>query len=350
MKKLQIIICLLVSFNLYAQGLDDIGKIVVGVKVLPTSTDETQANKDFLQNKLMNLAANAGFTSYGNNAFFMIPSVSVLDIQNAEGGMKNIYVISGELYLRIQEGDDGTVFVSKSYPFKGSGTSKNAALKNGIQKITYGDLRPFFDEAKSQVLNYYTAMQAKIFANADMLASNREYDAAITCLLSIPEELFDIYQKAFKKACELYMERDDYLAEQRAIQIGEENDVVLVRARSFLASHDAKNALRALWPYKITGTLQDNEYNNILHSAEALISAEEQAILAREQRDYEDRKAKEQRDYEDRKQMYADEMNYRNRQLDLENKKVDYQRENQSEMTQAVKTIALEYIKKSNNL
>ncbi len=350
MKKILIIISLLVSYSLYAQEIDDIGKIVVGVKLLPTSTDETKANKDFLQNKLMNLAANAGFTSYGNNAFFMIPSISVLDVQNAEGGMKNIYIITGDLYLRIQEGDDGTVFASNSFPFKGSGTSKDAALKNGIQKISYGNMRPFFDEAKSQILNYYTAMQTKFFANAGMLASNKEYDAAIACLLSIPEELFDIYQNAFKKACELYYERDEYLAEQKAKQIGEENNVVLVKARSLMASHEASNALRILWSYRITGTEQDNEYKSILHSAESMISAEEQAALAKEQREYEDRKAKEQRDYEERKQRYTDDINFKNRQFDLENKKIDYERENQKEITQAVKTVALEYIKKSNNL
>ena len=347
MKKIIIIIglCLVSSFA-FSQTLDDIGKIVVGVKILPTSTVETQNNKVFLQNKLMNLAANAGFTSYGNNAFYLIPSISVLDIQNAEGGMKNIYVISGEIYLSVQEGDEGTVFANVSFPFKGSGKSKDAALKDGVQKISYGNLRPFFDDAKAQILNYYSAMQNKIFANADMLASNKEYDAAITCLLSIPEELFEPYQKAFSKACEIYRERDRYIAEQKAIQIREENNAVLVKARSLMATHDAVGALRALWPYKVTGTSQDSEYNDLLQTAEARVSAEEQAALAKEQRDYEDRRLKEERAYADSRQEYADEVNFRNRQFDLENKKIDYQRATQSEMTQAVKTVALEYIKK----
>ena len=347
MKKIIIFIglCLVSSFA-FSQTLDDIGKIVIGVKILPTSTVETQNNKVFIQNKLMNLASNAGFTSYGNNAFYLIPSVSVLDIQNAEGGMKNIYVISGEIYLSVQEGDEGTVFASVSFPFKGSGKSKDAALKDGVQKISYGNLRPFFDDAKAQILNYYSAMQNKIFANADMLASNKEYDAAITCLLSIPEELFEPYQKAFSKACEIYRERDREIAEQKAIQIREENNAVLVKARSLMATHDAMGALRALWPYKVTGTSQDSEYNDLLQTAEARVSAEEQAALAKEQRDYEERRLKEERAYADSRQEYADEVNFRNRQFDLENKKIDYQRATQSEMTQAVKTVALEYIKK----
>ena len=54
---------------LKAQTLDDIGKIVVGVKILSTATEETKANASFLKNKLASIASNAGFTSFGNSTF-----------------------------------------------------------------------------------------------------------------------------------------------------------------------------------------------------------------------------------------------------------------------------------------
>lgn len=342
-----------------AQTLDDIGKIVVGVKVLPDATKEALANKEFLQNKLTNLAANAGFSSYGNNAFFITPSITINDTQVAEGGMKNIYVTTGELFLNVQEGDSGTVFASTSYSFKGSGTSKEAALKNGLQKISYGNLKPFFDEARTGILNYYTAMQDKIFANADMLCQNREYDAAIACLLSIPEELLKLYQKAYAKACEIYRERDAYVAEQIALEIRELNNEVLVKARSLMAAHDAVGTLEALWDYCIANTEQDNECAQLVRMAEARITAEEQAILEKEKRDYEERRMKEERAYQDtrreyednlqdRRQAHTEEVHLRNRQLDLESKRADYERANQREMTEAVKTVALEYYRNYN--
>lgn len=334
---------ILLSFSscLFSQTLDDIGKIVVGVKVLPNSSVETKNNKDFLKNKLINLATQAGFSSYGNSTFLMVPAISVHNVQNAEGGMKNIYVINGELYLTIQENDAGTVFSSESFAFRGSGVSKEAALKNGIQNISYGNMKPFFDEAKSKILDYYSAMQDKIFANADMLVKNKDFDAAISCLLSIPEDLFDLYEKAFSKACQIYQERDEYIAEQRAIKKREDNNAVLVKARSFLSCHDATGAMKVLWAYSMSGTEQDNEYYNLLTKAEAIITSEEQALLAKEQQEYEERRLKEERDYADSKQEYADKMNYMNRQLELENKKAD----NQKEMVQAVKAVALEYMK-----
>lgn len=349
MKKIIILtVALFSTVNIFAQTIDDIGKIVVGVKVLSTATPETKVKATFLQNKLTNLASNAGFTSYGNNAFYLTPSITVSDTQTAEGGMKNIYVTSGDIYLTIQEGDAGTVYASVSFPFKGSGTSKDAAVKNGLQKISYGDLKPFFDSAKSRILEYYNAMQDKIFANADMLVQNKDYDAAIACLLTIPEELFETYQKAFAKACEIYQERDIYLAEQRALELKEANNAVLVKARSLMASHDARATLEALWDYTITETEQDNEYQSLLKQAESKITAEEQAALEKEKQEYEDRKLKEERAYADSRQEYIDNVNYRNRRLDLEAKEIDAKRDTQIEMTNAVKSVAVAYLNRSN--
>lgn len=360
MRRISIILLgLAITILSEAQTIDDIGKIVVGVKVLPTATQETKDNQVFLQNKLTNIAAAAGFSSFGNNAFFMTPSISIIDTRKAEGGMKIIYVTTGEIYLTIQEGDSGTVFASSSFPFKGSGTTKEAAIKNGVQKISYGNLKPFFDEAKSQILSYYEAMQEKIFANADMLVENKEFDAAISVLLTIPEELFEPYKKAYAKACDIYQQRDTYVAEQIALEIKELNNEVLVKARNLMASHDAAGTLKTLWDYHITGTEQDNEYNKLVKDAEARITAEEQAAIEKAKRDYEERRLKEERAYadsrreyednlQDRRQALKDEADYRNRRLDLENKLADYERANQREMTEAIKTVAVEYIRNNN--
>lgn len=339
-----------------AQTIEDIGKIVIGVRVLPNATEETLLNKEYLHNKITNLAANAGISSYANSNFFITPSVTVNDIQIAEGGMKNVYVISGDIYMTVRDEDSGAVFASISYPFKGSGTSKMAAVKNGMQKITYGNLQTFFDDSKKAILDYYSAKQDKIFAKADVLSQNQEYDAAIACLLTIPEELFEAYQRAYSKACEIYKKRDQQIASQIAQELKNLNNVVLVRARSLMAAHDARGALEALWDYKIAETNQDNEYYALVKQAEERISSEEKAALEKARQEYEERRMKEERAYadsrkeyednlQDRRQAYADDVQFRHRQFDLENKRIDYQRANQQELTEAVKTVAVEYFK-----
>ena len=126
----------------------------------------------------------------------------------------------------------------------------------------------------------------------------------------------------------------------------------------------------------MAGTGQDDEYNRILAAAEQRITDEEEAALAKAKQEYDERRFKEERAYQDqklreerayqdqklreerayadsrreyednlkdRRQAYADEVNFRNRQLDLENKLADYDRENKREITEAVKSVALEY-------
>ncbi len=310
---------------LKAQTLDDIGKIVVGVKILSTATEETKANASFLKNKLASIASNAGFTSFGNSTFYLTPSITINEERMAEGGMKNIHVVSGDIFLTIQERETGTVYESTTYPFRGSGTTKESAIKNGLQKITYGDTRPFFDSAKKRILEYYNSKQEMIFANADLLAQNKDYDAAIACLLAIPEELFDTYQKAFSKACAIYKDRDLFLSEQKASKIKDSNNAILVKARSMMAAHEPKQALEVLWDYTITETKQDNEYWQILRQVESRITAEELAALEKERQEYNDR------------------ISYRDKRLALEEKEL----QNNSEMINAVKSVALAYI--SNN-
>ena len=221
---------------------------------MPNSTSETLAYKDLLQNKLINLTANAGFSSYGNNKFYVTPSITINETQLAEGGMQTIYVTTGELVLNVQEGESGVVFASASYSFKGSGSSKAASIKSGLQKISYGNLKPFFDDARTKILNYYISQQDKIFAKADMYCQNNDFDAAIACLLAIPEELTDIYTQAYEKACDIYRKRDEYISAQIAQETKELNNEVLVRARSLCAAHDAIGTLEALWDYKMSGT------------------------------------------------------------------------------------------------
>lgn len=351
MRKILLSFCMFIaSAASYCQTIDDIGKIVVGVKILPTATTETLANKTYLQNKMSRIASEYGFTSYGNNAFYMTPSVVINDISIAEGGMQNVYVVSGELYLTIQEGKEGNIYASSSFEFKGSGVSKEKAVVSGLQKISYTQMRQFFDRGKERILEYYTSIQDKIFAEADMLVSNNDFDAAIACLMTVPEELSDIYKKSYSKACEIYVKRAEYLRAQQEQEIFERNNNVIVKAKSQLSAHSPKSALETLWQYSIAGTEQDDEYNMLLKKAESMISASEQAALAKAKQEYEDKKRKEEREYQDRRQEYNDNVKFQNRQLDLTEKEMDYKHENQSEITNAVKSVALAYISKSKTI
>lgn len=63
MNRFLYILCLLFVCNVgNSQTLNDIGKIVIGVKVLPTENKETLNSKAYLQNRLIKLSSEYGFT------------------------------------------------------------------------------------------------------------------------------------------------------------------------------------------------------------------------------------------------------------------------------------------------
>ena len=119
-----------------AQTVQDIGKVVLGVRVLPSASTETQIHKDFVCNKIRQIVTQAGYSSYGDNTFIISPNVIINDVSIAEGGMRNIYIISGELTLSIQDQDNGTVFTTTSLPFKGSATKNVDANRNLNRMLT----------------------------------------------------------------------------------------------------------------------------------------------------------------------------------------------------------------------
>ena len=333
------IICALLvmcGINAIAQNAQDIGKVMLGVKIADDATVETKHVSQQLQSRLSQIATQAGYSSNGASLFAICPNVIVNYVDVAEGGMKPIYVVQGDLALTIAGGADGTVFSSTTLPFKGSSTDKNKALLSGILKIGYPNVKPLFDEARSKILDYYAAKEEAIFAKADSYAFNQQYDEAIACLMLIPEELFEIHSKAMNKAIEIYDKRNAEVARKQAAQLASQNDAVLKKAQSFLSMQNAEEALKALWDYRNGSETQNAQYNEMVAKAGALVSEEKRQILAAERQRYLDARMREDREWSMRVQAVEHERSLENRemvmrenaaahQLNMENKSFDHQ-------------------------
>ena len=224
--------------TLQAQTTRDIGKIVLGVKILPSASAETHALGEYLSDKIGQIATRAGYSSYGDCYFFIAPDIIVEHVEMAEGGMKNIYIVSGVLSLSIQERDNGTIFSSIVLPFKGS------AVRNAITGIDYQAVSKLLDAAKAKILSYYEAQADAIFTRADSYVQNKKYDDAIACLMTIPEELSDLYKEALTIANRIYEIRDTEIREQELEARHNRNAEILSHARSLLAMHNPTEALK----------------------------------------------------------------------------------------------------------
>ena len=379
MKK--IIMCFLFAvccLTVQTQTTQDIGKIMLGVKIVNNSTVETKHVALQLRSRLSQVATQTGYSSSGSSLFSIIPNVVVNHVDVAEGGMKSIYVVQGVLTLSIENSAEGTVYSSTILPFKGSGTDKNKAIVNGILKIGYHNVKEIYEEARIKILGYYTSKSQTIFAKADSYAFNEQYDEAISCLLLIPEELFDLHTKAMTKAIEIYDKRNKVIAHKRDVQLAKENDAVLKRAQSYLSMQRAEEALKALWDYRDGSDAQNAQYSGMIAKAGALVSEERKRILAAEHQRYIDARMREDREWSMRVQAVEHEKSLENREMvmrenesghklqmenkrfehqtKIENRQMDYKFANLEASTQteeqkinAVKSIACDFINNNPN-
>jgi len=347
MKKIIIIVTsLLLSVSLFSQSIEDIGKIVVGVKIMPNSSVETKNLQDLLKNKLSQLATQAGYSALGtNNIFNLSPNIIINSTDVAEGGMKNIYLIKGELYLSIQEAEKGIVYSSVSFPFKGSATTKDRAVRNAIVDITYTDIRQCFDEAKAKILRYYETQQDVIFSRANTYLANNQFDEAITCLLSIPTELSSLYQKSLAKANEVYKLKKEEEQRQLAAEIEQYNNELISKANSYLAMHESKKALLELGNIVIGNKRQDAIVSDLRTKAENNITENERKEYEAEQQRIADSKERAKRDFEAGQQREQNNFQLRQKQIELEIKNTALEQER----VNALRSIALAYILKDSN-
>lgn len=328
-----------------AQTEDDMGKIVIGVEIQEGSSQETLKFKSLLEDKIVHFASQAGCSSFDNQSFFISPNIVVNSVDTAEGGMKNVFIARGELFLTIQDRSTGTVFSSTSFPFNGSATNRDLAIKNGILNIRYENASTVFSEAKSKILSYYQSRTDLFFAKANTLAANGDYDGAIACLMMIPEDLTDLHEQALLKAQEIFELRDDALRRQMVAEQKNRNDSILTEANSYLAMHQPDAALSVLSAYTPGDALQDATYRSYVSRAESIVSAEEREVRRKEERAYEEisRQAAHNRDME-RQAMAL------RRQVVSASERVEHHRLSVSEQkVRALKQVACEYIRNNPN-
>lgn len=312
-----------------AQNMDDLGKIVIGVDFSENASSTTKDLAEELKNKLISIITSLDYSSFENNYFTISPNIIIDEVGVAESGMKNIYLIKGHLYISLSNKYDKTIFSTISLPFNGSGKKENLAIKNSIMNLDFKPIIPMLNDAKNKILTFYTDRKDKIFATADTYTKNGQYDKAITCLMTIPDDLTEIKQKALQKACEIYDLKNEAIKQKHLYIRKMHNDSILISAKNFLAMHKPIDALKSLWDFQVGNNKQTLEYNKLLTNAEKQISASERKQLAEEKRAHQERIRKEHRIW----QMQMQNANYS---YNLSQAKID-----------AVKSIAIEYIRRN---
>lgn len=351
-----IFLCWFLPHVIYSQTVNDMSKIIIGVKFQDGISQETEHLKPQLEDKLVHFATRAGCSSFDNNAFFISPNIVINSVDVAEGGMKNVYIVKGDLYLSVQDKNSGTIFSSTTFPFKGTATNKETAIKNGIIAIKYDNVESVFAEAKSKILAYYQSRKDIIFARANTCVVDGDYDGAIACLMMIPEDLTDLYEQALLHAQYIYGLRDEANRKQRIEEQKSYNDSILTIANSYLAMHQADAALSVLSTYAPGDAEQNAIYRKYVNRAEDIISAGEREVKRKEEIAYQDERRREERAYRELAKQSAHQRNMDRQEMALRrqvvsaSERIERQRLKISEQKiRALKQVACEYIKNNPN-
>ena len=341
---------------MFSQTIDDMSKIVIGVDFQDGISEETAKLKPQLEDKLVHFATQAGCSSFDNRSFFISPNIVVNSVDIAEGGMKNVYIAKGELYLTIQDRNSGTVFSSRSFPFNGTATKKELAVKNGILGIKYENVSSVFSEAKSKILSYYQGRINMIFTRANTFAADGDYDGAIACLMMIPEDLTELHEQALLKAQDIFEMRDEAIRLQMIAERKSYNDSILTSANSYLAMHQPDAALSVLSAYSSGDTQQDAIYRSYVARAESIISAGEREVKRKKERAYQDERGIEDRAYREyskqaahNRDMDRQDMALRRQVVSVSERVAHHKLNVDEQKVRALKQVACDYIRNNPN-
>lgn len=342
---------------IHSQTVDDIGKIMLSVTIDEASSEETHTFRNLIEDKLVKLATQSGYSSFGKGAFLISPNVVISSIDIAEGGMKDVYVARGDMYLTVLDANTGATFSSVSYPLKGSATKKETAIKNAILNVSYENVEKTFEEAKAKILSYYEEHISTVFANADASVANGNYEEAIANLMMIPEELASLHGQAMEKAQIVYEQRDEAIRQQMVEEQEAANSEVLTTANSQIAMHQPQEALKTLWNYQQGDNVeQNNQYAALVKKAERQVSAEEREAMRKEEREYQDNRRREDRawseykkDAQHRRNMDKADVAYRNDKLASAERVAHHQLSNEQQRINALKNVACEYLRNNPN-
>lgn len=288
MKRLAILLtALMITMVAVAQ---DYGRIAINVVIphLPNVPEEARAA---LETKMQQVVTQYGLACNGATDRFVM--TAKVNVTSKDVTPTTPVKISQKMEVTMFIGDvvDNKVYESVVFTVTGIGQSEAKSMIQAFNQIKHSNpkMKSFMENAEQKIITYYTSNCQFILTEANTLASNQQYDAAIAKLMAVPEVCTECYEKCMEKAVEVYRKK-----------IGNEGDLLVQQARNaWLAKRDyesASEALAILAKVNPLSTAQDkvqalvNEINKHLRGEEAARAkaAKEAAekAEAREQRDW----------------------------------------------------------------
>ncbi|HOK36520.1 MAG TPA: hypothetical protein PLR72_04620 [Paludibacteraceae bacterium] len=216
MKKIKLIIgFFFLNFVLFAQNnqgkSDDAGRIVLTSVVSDQIEGLNPSAQSNLHNKLNQIATKNGMGGSSLNNRFIITANVVVLTKDVTATAPPMHAYTLEITLYIGDGIEGTLFSSTSVTLKGVGETETKAYMAALKNLKVDDpkYQSFIEQGKNKIIEYYNSKCDFILKEAEMLAGQNEFDAAISKLVDIPEVCKECYDKALTAIQPIYQKKID---------------------------------------------------------------------------------------------------------------------------------------------
>jgi hypothetical protein len=191
-KVIIIIIFLFVKSNLSAQ-IEDNQSIRLSV-IAPENLDGfNQRQISRLNSKLIDIVSQSGFSGDGklSSKFVIYPKLLLNRSYFNETGVFKVYSVDIDVTFVVMQHETKNIFLSTTINQTGDGNSSSEAIDNAISGIKINDkkLNEFFSHAKTKIIDYFDKNCDKILSSADNYVNQKNYEAALSILFSIPAEV-----------------------------------------------------------------------------------------------------------------------------------------------------------------
>ena len=216
---------------------DDLGRLVLNTYVSDDMGNMPKEAKSFLINKLNQItSANGLGGSDVYQRFILTPNIAVLAKEFTSTAPAMI-IFRLELSLFIGDGIDGVLFANGSLELKGVGENETKAYISALKNIKPQDpsIQELVTVGKNKIIGYYNDRCDFILNDAESLANEKQFEAALLLLHEVPEVCKDCHFKAYQKAKVIYKQYIDNKCQED-----------LTRARASWAAFDEAGALNYL--------------------------------------------------------------------------------------------------------
>jgi hypothetical protein len=192
-----------------------------------------------IESKIASIASVGGSGGSGISEYGLvcIPRISVVKDEQVETGLSKTNLVTLECTFVVNHMLDGSTFATVEKKISGTGSNRDKALDNAINKISTSDssLLRLFTTAREKYTNMYISKCESIIKKADVKKSARQYEDALALLMSVPPEAQQCYDKAMKATQSIYIALSDQECKQH-----------ILNARTYISNQNYSDGLNEL--------------------------------------------------------------------------------------------------------